>query len=47
MILDVLVVGSLQVNSYIVGCESTRAAAVIDPGDAAGRIATRLAELGL
>ena len=47
MILDVLVVGPLQVNCYVVGCESMREAAVIDPGDEAGRITARLAELGL
>lgn len=47
MILDALVVGSLQVNCYIVRCESTREAAVIDPGNEAGRIAARRAELGL
>lgn len=47
MILDVLVVGPLQVNCYLVGCASTREAAVIDPGDEADRIAARLAELGL
>lgn len=47
MILDALVVGPLQVNCYIVGCESTREAAVIDPGAEAGRIAARIAELGL
>jgi glyoxylase-like metal-dependent hydrolase (beta-lactamase superfamily II) len=47
MILDVMVVGPLQVNCYIVGCESTHEAAAIDPGDEADRIAKRLAELGL
>ena len=47
MILDVLVVGPLQVNCYVVGCESTREAAVIDPGDEADRIAARLADLRL
>lgn len=33
MILDTLPVGMLQVNCYILGCERTRAAVVIDPGD--------------
>lgn len=47
MILEMLVVGQLQVNCYIVGCEKTRQAAVIDPGDEAGRIVARLAQLGL
>ena len=47
MILELLVVGALQVNCYIVGCESTREAAVIDPGGEAGKIAARLEKLGL
>jgi hydroxyacylglutathione hydrolase len=47
MILEMLVVGQLQVNCYIVGCEKTHQAAVIDPGDEAGRIVARLAQLGL
>lgn len=33
MILETLVVGALQVNCYILGCEQTRRAIVIDPGD--------------
>lgn len=33
MILEILVVGSLQVNCYIIGCEKTKEAVVIDPGD--------------
>lgn len=32
MILETLVVGPLQVNCYLVGCEVTKQAAVIDPG---------------
>ena len=32
MILETLVVGPLQVNCYILGCERTRLALVIDPG---------------
>jgi len=32
MILETLVVGPLQVNCYLVGCETTKQAAVIDPG---------------
>ena len=34
-------------NCYIVGCEETKAAAVIDPGDEADRILMVLAEAGL
>lgn len=33
MILDTIVVGSLQVNCYVLGCERTRQGCVIDPGD--------------
>ena len=42
MIIKTVVVGPLQVNCYLVGCERTREAAVIDPGDDIERI---LAEL--
>ena len=33
MIVDSLVVGALQVNCYLLGCEETQEAVVIDPGD--------------
>jgi hydroxyacylglutathione hydrolase len=33
MIFETLVVGALQTNCYILGCERTRQAIVIDPGD--------------
>lgn len=38
MIVKVLPVGPIQTNCYVVGCEKTRLAAVIDPGDEAERI---------
>lgn len=38
MRVETLVVGPLQVNCYIVACEKTRKAAVIDPGDEGERI---------
>jgi glyoxylase-like metal-dependent hydrolase (beta-lactamase superfamily II) len=47
MILDAHVVGPLQVNSFIVGCEATKEALVIDPGEEGERILARLAALGL
>lgn len=47
MIVETLAVGPLQVNCFIVGCPSTKAAAVVDPGDDAERILNRLAKLGL
>jgi glyoxylase-like metal-dependent hydrolase (beta-lactamase superfamily II) len=33
MILETLIVGALQVNCYLLGCEQTRRAIIIDPGD--------------
>lgn len=47
MILEALVVGPLQVNSFIVGCETTKEALVIDPGEEGSRILARLSSLGL
>jgi len=44
MILKMLVVGPIQSNCYIVGCEKTREAAVIDPGGDADRILITLAK---
>ena len=42
MILDTLPTGPLEVNCYIIGCEKTRKAAVIDPGGDAEKILERL-----
>ena len=47
MIIEALPVGPLQVNCYIVGCESTREALVVDPGDEGGRILAALDRAGL
>jgi len=47
MILETLVVGPLQVNCYLVGCESTRQAAVIDPGTDVPMILKALKKHGL
>jgi hydroxyacylglutathione hydrolase len=44
VILRSLVVGPLQVNCYILGCERTRLAACIDPGGDADRILMALAK---
>lgn len=38
MIIDSVEVGALQVNCYVLGCEETREAVIIDPGDEAPRI---------
>ena len=42
MVLEKLVVGPLQANCYIVGCESSHEALVIDPGGEPERIIQRL-----
>lgn len=47
MFLDTLVVGPLQVNCYIVACERTKQALVIDPGDEGERILRALTASGL
>ena len=44
MIIKMLVVGPIQANCYILGCERTREAAVIDPGDEVDKILTALAK---
>jgi len=47
MILDSLATGPLQVNCYILGCEATRKAAVIDPGGDVELILDKLQKLEL
>ncbi len=47
MLIQKLAVGPIQANCFIVGCEETRQAAVIDPGDEADRILLALAEAKL
>jgi len=47
MIIDSLETGPLQVNCYIIGCEATRKAAVVDPGGDAELILDRLQKLNL
>jgi len=44
MMIRMLTVGPIQANCFIVGCEDTRKAAVIDPGDEADRILMALAK---
>ncbi|MDZ7580902.1 MAG: MBL fold metallo-hydrolase [Deltaproteobacteria bacterium] len=43
MIIESLTVGPIQANCYILGCEETREAVVIDPGGEADRILMTLA----
>jgi glyoxylase-like metal-dependent hydrolase (beta-lactamase superfamily II) len=47
MQIETLAVGPLQVNCFIVACEKTRDALVVDPGDEAERILKRLHASGL
>jgi hydroxyacylglutathione hydrolase len=47
VIVKILPVGPLQTNCYIVGCEKTRLAAIIDPGDEAERILEVIQDSGL
>jgi glyoxylase-like metal-dependent hydrolase (beta-lactamase superfamily II) len=47
MILEALVVGPLQVNCFIVGCEASKEALVIDPGEEGERILAHLTARGL
>ncbi len=47
MIVQSLTLGPIMANCYIVGCERTRQAAVIDPGDEADKILMALARDGL
>lgn len=44
MILKQMAVGPIMANCYILGCEETREAAVIDPGDETDRILMALAK---
>jgi glyoxylase-like metal-dependent hydrolase (beta-lactamase superfamily II) len=43
MIVEVIVVGPLQVNATLIGCEDTKKAVIIDPGGDADNILARLA----
>jgi glyoxylase-like metal-dependent hydrolase (beta-lactamase superfamily II) len=47
MIIKMLPVGPIMANCYIVGCEETLKAAIIDPGDEAGRILQAVADSNL
>ncbi len=47
MIVERLVVGMLQCNCYVVGCEDTKVGIVIDPGGDAPLILERVEQLGL
>lgn len=47
MLIERLVVGMLQCNCYLVGCEETKEGIIIDPGGDAPLILDRAEELGL
>lgn len=40
MIVEKIMVGPIAVNCYVIACETTRKAAVVDPGDDEGKILT-------
>ena len=47
MIIRRMVVGPIQANCYIVGCEATKKGIIIDPGDEGDRIMREVEKLGL
>ncbi len=47
MIIKSMALGPIQANCYVLGCENTREAAVVDPGEEAARILAALEEEGL
>ncbi len=47
MIIKGIAVGPIMANCFILGCEETREAAVVDPGDEADRILSILSDLNL
>ena len=47
MIVETLVVGPLQANCYLIGCERTQGGLVVDPGGEAPRILDAIERLGL
>jgi hydroxyacylglutathione hydrolase len=47
MLIQPMVVGPIQANCFILGCEKTGEAVVIDPGDEAGRILSGLQKKNL
>jgi hydroxyacylglutathione hydrolase len=47
LIVATLPVGMIQTNCYVVGCEETKAGAIVDPGGHPQRILAEVARLGL
>ncbi|HHT51147.1 MAG TPA: MBL fold metallo-hydrolase [Eubacteriaceae bacterium] len=47
MILEIIPVGLLAANCYIIGCEDTNEGVVIDPGENGEKILSKIEELGL
>lgn len=47
MLIETLPVGNLEANCYIIGCPASGQAAVLDPGDEAGRILEKVKQLNL
>ena len=47
MIIKTLPVGPIMANCFIIGCDTTRKGAIVDPGDEAGHILSTVNQLGL
>lgn len=47
MTFDIVVVGNLGVNCFVLGCEQTGAGVIVDPGEDAKRILAQVAKRGL
>lgn len=47
MIFETIVVGPLEVNCFILGCETTREGVIIDPGSEAEKVLAAAGKLGL
>ncbi|HYS42849.1 MAG TPA: MBL fold metallo-hydrolase [Geobacteraceae bacterium] len=47
MIFEIVVVGPLEVNCFILGCETTREGVIVDPGSEAEKVLAAAGKLGL
>jgi len=47
MVIERLIVGSLQTNCYLLGCKDTKKIVIIDPGSEGSKIISKIKELNL
>ena len=47
MLIERLIVGSLQTNCYLLGCKDTKKIVIIDPGSEGSKIISKIKELNL